>query len=816
MRLIFTIICALAFLTAQAQSTISGTLQESDGTEIPFANIALYKSADSNLVKVESSDLEGKFKIQNIDNGNYYLKATYVGFNDYVQTNINFTAIENLDLGIIKLEEQTQGIDEVTIVAKRQLVEVKPDRTVFNVEGTVNSVGSDAIELLRKAPSVTVDNNDNINILGRSGVIVYVNGKRLPLGGDDLSNYLKNITADQIDRIDIITSPSAKYDAEGNAGIVDIRLKKDANLGGNGSIGGTFTQGILTRYSGSASGNYRNKKANIFGNFGYNGGKSFNQIDSESFQNGIFLVETNDMNYHRNGYNYGFGMDFYVNKKNTIGVLYNGGKSKNDEETLNRITIADAQTQSITDSILVATNTGKRDRLNNSINLNYQFNGDKKQSVNIDLDYGKYKNERDRYQPNTYYDPTETFILQQTISEFETPNDVQIYSAKIDFDKEIGKGQFSVGGKFSRVETANTFKVFNVEEDQSILDNTRSNLFDYRENVYAGYANYARHLDKKKKWNLSLGLRLEQTNVRGDLTAFDPNLQEPPTESKYLSWFPSAGLTWQIAQKHALAMSYGRRINRPDYNVLNPFRNQLSEISIETGNANLLPEIVNNFELGYTVAYKYNFKIAYSRTIDKITRLIGPDDIDPRANYISWDNLATQSIVSFSASLPFSVKGVWDFYLNLGGSYLNNQANYGDGAIVDVQAFTFNLYHQSTFNLPKDFKIELSGWFSSPGIWGGVFEYDANWSLNAGVQKVFFDDRFKVRLAVNNIFNGFGWRGVSRFDGLEATSEGHWDNRYFTASLRYNFGNQNVKSRKRNTGIQNESNRVNGGGGNGN
>ena len=301
---------------------------------------------------------------------------------------------------------------------------------------------------------------------------------------------------------------------------------------------------------------------------------------------------------------------------------------------------------------------------------------------------------------------------------------------------------------------------------------------------------------------------MEQTSIKGDLTAFDPNLQEPPTESKYLSWFPSAGLTWQVAEKHALSLNYGRRINRPDYNVLNPFKNQLSELSLSTGNPALLPEIVNNVEMGYTVAYKYNFKIAYSRTIDKITRLIGPDENDPRANYISWDNLASETVISINASLPFSVKKVWDIYFNLGASHVNNQADYGDGAVVDVKVFTYNFYGQNTFKLPKEFKIELSGWYSGPGVWGGVFKYDANWSIDAGIQKEFFDQKLKVRLSVNNIFDGFGWRGVSEFDGLVSTGRGDWDNRYFTASVKYNFGNQNVKSRKRNTGIENESQRV--------
>lgn len=806
MKLVFTLIAVYLCLHVNAQSSITGKLQEADDIAIMFANVALYNSADSLLVKVESSDEAGVFKFSNIENGQYFLKATYVGFDDYVNPDVSFTSATTLDLGTITLQSQSVGIEEITITAKRQLVVVKADRTVFNVEGTVNNVGTDAINLLRKAPSVTVDNNDNISVLGRSGVIVYIDGKKLPFGGDDLANYLKNITSDQIDRIDIITSPSAKYDAEGNAGIIDIILKKDTNLGANGSLSGTFTQGIKTRYNTYASGNYRNKKVNIFGSFGYNSNDNFNLIDANSYQNGIYLVETNDFQYERDIFSYDFGMDFFLSKKHTLGVLYNGRYAKREETVANKIIISPGDNIEVIDSILVADSDGNRNNLHNTVNLNYRYLIDEEQTLNIDLDYGNYMNDKFRTQPNIYYNATEDTVLAESTLQFDTPNDIRIYSAKLDYERGLGKGKFSVGAKYSRVETYNTFKVFTLENDMPVLDDARSNIFNYTENVYAGYVNYARALGEK--WNFSAGLRLEQTSTNGDLITFDPNLQEPPTRSKYLSWFPSAGLTWQMKENHALVLNYGRRINRPDYNVLNPFRNQLSELSISTGNAALLPEIVNNVELGYTAFYKYNFKIAYSRTIDKITRLIGPDENDPRANYISWDNLASETVYSINASLPFSVKDVWDIYLNLSASYLDNQADYGDGAVVDVQAFSYNFYAQNTFKLPKEFKIELSGWYSGPGVWGGVFEYDANWSIDAGIQKEFLKQNVKIRLSVNNIFDGFGWRGVSEFNGLVSYGRGDWDNRYFSASVKYNFGNQNVKSRKRSTGIESESKRV--------
>ena len=262
---------------------------------------------------------------------------------------------------------------------------------------------------------------------------------------------------------------------------------------------------------------------------------------------------------------------------------------------------------------------------------------------------------------------------------------------------------------------------------------------------------------------------------------------------------------------NSLALNYGRRINRPDYNVLNPFRTQRSELSIEKGNPFLKPEIVNNFELGYTLAYKYNFKVAYSRTNDKITRLIGPDDVDPRASFISWDNLSTESVISFNASLPVTIrKKWWDAFFNLSANHIDNQADYGNGAVVDVKNFGYTIYQQHTFKLIKGFKAEISGYYSGPGVWGGVFKYDANWSVGAGVSKKFFNKKLKARLNASNIFRQVGWKGSSEFNGLKSYGNGRFDNRFISLSLSYNFGNQKLNSRKRKTGLESESKRVGG------
>jgi hypothetical protein len=444
---------------------------------------------------------------------------------------------------------------------------------------------------------------------------------------------------------------------------------------------------------------------------------------------------------------------------------------------------------------------------NATFNLNYVYaNNDTR--LNIDADYGRYRNTYLNYQPNFYYDAQEDELLTEVITRYNTPVDIDIYTAKADYERKVLGGTMGLGAKFSRVSTDNTFLFYDIPENDPVLNLQRSNYFFYDENVYAGYVNFARPLGER--WNFSAGLRLEQTDATGDLQALLPELQEPPVELNYLSAFPSAGLTYQYKPQHVFSLNYGRRINRPDYNVLNPFREQVSELSSSKGNPFLRPEIVNNLELGYTLKYRYNFKISYSNTMDQITRLIAPDDVDPRAGFITWENLATQKIYAAIISLPFDITKWWNAYMNFSGSHLDNQANYGGEAIVDVQAWTYNIFQQHTFKLPGKFTGEISGWFNGPGVWGGVFLYETSWSLNLGLQRKFLQDQMNVRLSVNDLFHEAGWSGYSVFNGLRAEGKGDWDSRRVSLTVSMNFGNDKIKSRRRQTGIEDEAKRVGG------
>ena len=795
-------------LAAQSAS-VRGLLQDDDQAPLVFANVALYTAADSALAKVETTDENGVFTLRGIEPGRYYLSVTYVGLPELVIPTFALSENQSLELGRMTMEPTAIELGEALVTAERVMIEVKPDRTVFNVRGTINSAGGDALGLLRKAPGVMVDNNNNISVLGRSGVLLYVDGKRLPLTGDELSNYLQNLPAEQIDRFDIITNPGAKYEAQGNAGIIDIRLKKDENLGANGSVALTAGQGRYNRGNLSTTGNYRSSFFNVFGNVGLYRGANYNRNTFDNRQNSLRVVDDTYSSGDWRGANVKTGFDYFLNKEHTIGVMYNGNLNSREWRNNTTSTIADLAEMQEVDSLLIASNLDDTENGNHNFNLNYRYDDGNGRTLNVDADYGRYRNDASAFQPNRYFLPDGETLLGKVVNSFETPTDIDISTFKVDYEQPLLGGTFGVGGKVSKVVTDNTFLFFDVRNDDPVQNDDRSNLFDYDERVDAGYVNFSRRLSEK--WSFSGGVRVEHTLSTGNLTAFNPELQEPPVELDYTNVFPSAGLTWQLHAKHTLALNYGRRINRPDYQVLNPFEGKLNELTFEKGNPFLVPEIVNNLELSHTFNSRYNTKLAYSRTTDQITRLLSPDSRDERAKFITWENLAEQTIISMNFSAPVQVAKWWNAYFNINGSYLDNQADYGNGAVIDLQTFTYNIFQQHTFNLPKGIKGEISSWYSGPGIWGGTLEFDSQWSLDVGLQKKFLNDQLNVRLSASDLFYTSGWSGESTFNGLYFIGTGNWDSRGVSLSLSYNFGNQNVKSRRRQTGLEEESNRIGGG-----
>lgn len=787
----------LSPLLAQSLS-LSGSIRSIDNEAIPYATLMLHQAADSSVAKVDMTDGNGNFRLNGLAKGEYYLAVQSMGYQTHFSKSFNLR--ENLSLPLIVLTTASENLEEVTVKAQKAMLEVLPDKTVFNVSGSLAATGTNGMELLRKAPGLIIDNNENIILEGKSGVQFYINGKPLQLAGDDLSNYLKNLQADQIEAVEMITQPSSKYDAAGSAGIINIRLKKDLRFGTNGTLSSGYTYGKYGRWNNSLSLNHRNRKFNFFGNYGNNLYKRYHFIDLYRQQSGGVFDQRSSAVMDGLSQNLRAGVDYFAGSRSTIGITATG--SLVDEEAINfSRTLITPPSMNAVEQVLVSRNINSIDNRNLFLNANYRFQDTSGHSFSADLDYGVYEGIRESYQPNAYYNGTEEVLLQKRNYRMNTPVDIKIMSGKADYEFTWLKTVIGAGGKVAMVETKNRFEFYNVHGSADTFNDARSNRFNYKEQVSAGYLNLARSFDKVK---VQLGLRAEQTLSEGLLAYFDGR-SDSLVKREYLNWFPSGGITYELNQKNSFSLTYSKRIMRPNYEDLNPFEHVLDELSFRKGNPFLQPQYTHNLRLGHTFKYTLNTALSYSYVKDFFAHVT--DTIGTNRNYLTTRNVANQHVISLSISYPFTVNDWWDVYLSMNAYQNIFEAN--APGFVPLQQKTLSLYGQHTLKLPWEWSLQISGWFNSPSIWGGTFRTKSMGSLDFALQKRFLDDQLSLRLALRDVLYTSNWRADTEFNGLNIKGHGGHDSRQVSLSLSYNFGNQKLKAVKlREGGLDEESERL--------
>lgn len=800
------LLVSLAFLFTlpallQAQNlTVRGSLVSDEGETVPFAAIGWMDAADSSLVRSTISDDEGRFKVVGLSPGTYYAEISSVGLKPF-QSKIITLRDESLELEPFVMTSETAMLDELEITAKKPLIEVQADKTVLNVQDNIAAAGTSGFELLRKAPGVVVDNNDNLIVEGKSGVQIFIDGKPSVLQGEDLTNFLRTLQASDIEAVEVITQPSSKYDAAGTAGIINIKLKKNKNFGTNGSASLGYAYGKNSRYNGSVSLNNRSKKLNLFGTYSTRMGKSERFINLYREQSGLVFDSRSETLSDRQNHNIRAGADWFASPKSTFGVLVSGNLSDADNLSENRTPIL-MQGNDTPEEVLLAQSDIASDVSNLSANINYRFEDTLGHSFNVDLDYGRYGNDRDNFQPNYYYNGAETVIENQILTRMETLTEIDIMSAKVDYEQNLLGGKLGLGIKSVRIETDNDFDFLDINsEGTETLNLDRSNRFVYEETVHAAYVNYKR---RWKKWSMQAGLRVEQTVSDGQLFSATDNDNER-VQRNYTNLFPSGGVTFKPSRKHSLALTYSRRIQRPNYQTLNPFEFQINELSFRRGNPFLQPQYTHNVKLAHTFAYTLNTSVSYSYVQDFSAQITEPQG--ERQSLIQTQNIANQQVWSASISSPFSLTDWWEGYVSLTGNH--NTFNVENERFVPITRATLNMYAQNTFSLPEGIDLEVSGWFNSPSVWGGTYLIESMGSLNLAIQKKFLDDQLSARLSVNDVFFTAPWSGETQYTDIQIRGNGGWESRQVRLNLSYRFGNKNVKkARRRQTGIEDESKRA--------
>ncbi len=809
------------FLTANLSlfaQNITGSVADGAGKPQEFATVALMKAQDSSLVKGAVTDADGKFEIENVEAGQYFLNVSVVGFKNFYSKTIDFDGKKGVEIPKITLQTRDQELGEVTVTARKPMIEVKADRTVFNIESSPNAAGLTALELLRKSPGVQVDKDENVLLKGKQNVIIYINGKPSNMSGRDLAAFLKGLNSNDIEAIEIISNPGAKFDAAGNAGVINIKLKKNKKLGTNGNVSLGFRQGITPKADGALSVNYRDQKWNLFSNYSYNWGVFNNTLDLDNTVRtpdgeGLYRYweQRNSQNWKNNDHNLKFGADYTLNSKNTIGFIVNGGISNpttNGNTTTKIGRVRPNTTEFVrNDSLLTASVNGVMDNNNYNFNLNYRYADTSGRELNIDADYGIFDNGNNSFLPNFYtgsaYNTTRIFRNM-------TATDIDIKTLKADYEQPLSTriknaGKLGLGFKVSDVQTKNDFDFFNVIENRDILDTARTNYFTYKEQIQAAYANYNTQVGK---FGVQLGLRGERTVSKGALSTRQTK-DYRDVDTSYFNVFPSAAFSYQLAKNHGVNLTYRYSLDRPSYQDLNPFENRLDELTFEKGNTNLRPQYTHSFDLGYTFMGFANLSFNYSKTKDFFTQYTDTDVRNGVTSFfITKANLANRENYGVTLSTPLPIKKWWNGFLNAWYNQNVLTANLGDGKNVDLKASGGGFYMQHTFSLPKNWSIEADGFMNFGGLWGN-FVSGTQGMMNVGVIKKIWDGDGQIKVSLQDVLKTAGWNAFTELGTLYMDGRGTWEGQQVVVNFTYRFGNKNVQdARQRKTGLEDEKSRV--------
>jgi outer membrane receptor protein involved in Fe transport len=612
---------ALTFAQAQQpQSRIYGRVLDTEGKNVEFATAALLK--DSVLLKTTFTEKDGLFSFDNLSYGKYLIKISVVGSPIYQTDTLVLTANRAvINLTDIKIKAGATNLKDVNISGQKAFVERKIDRTVVNVDALISNAGTTALDVLSKSPGVNVDQNGVISLKGKSGVAIFIDDKPTYLSGADLENYLRSLPSSSLDQIELMTNPPAKYDAAGNGGVINIKTKKTKTAGFNGGINLSLNQGELSRSNNSFNFNYRKDKINIFGNLSYNLNNSFTDLDlNRKYKNddGSAKSYFNQNSYfrrHGNTFNLKTGLDYYASEKTTWGIVLTGMNRISKQVNNNTSNLSNASMQ--LDSVIRAENIDQIKYQNAGINLNYRHKFKQAgRELTFDADYLLYRNQTDQTYYNFSYLPGGALKYQDILTG-NLPSDIDIYTAKMDYSHPLeNKWKLDAGVKTAYTKTDNIADYFNTANGKTNADYEKSNHFLYEENINAVYLNMSR---EGKRFSLQAGLRYENTVSNGHQLG---NLIKPDSSFKrtYNSLFPTLYFSYKLdtAGNNQLGLNYGRRIDRPYYQDLNPFFSPLDKFTYYVGNPFLKPSFTQSIELSHTFKNKITTTFGYSWVMDVV------------------------------------------------------------------------------------------------------------------------------------------------------------------------------------------------------
>ena len=772
---------------ALAQSYgLMGKVRDQNNEAIPFASVFLLRSSDSVLVKGTSADDYGNFELTNVPKGLYFLQASYIG---WASKNMVLDISNDVTIGAIIIAQESEELEEVVVTANRPQVERKVDRLVFNVENTVLSQ-STSWDILKQTPGV-IAMQDELQIRNQAAT-VYINDRKVQLSGEEVRNLLENYQGENIKSVEVISNPPARYDAEGGA-VLNIITSKNISLGYKGNINTTYTQGIFSKYNFATSHFYKTKKLNLNISYAFVPRKDITKLTSETnFINdtGIYskwladFSETKRLRTHV----VGAVLDYQFDERNELNITsniqlspYREYDSRQNTVMLNRLNTVDS----------TFTTLSPEDEVKDNISgdLTYKHSFKENGSLLMNGHYTKFDLSRIQNVNSNYFDPDGTFIRDFNFLT-DANQDIEIATAQIDYAAIFGSTNMEAGLKGSFISSSSTLDYFSVNNGL-VLDPSLSDSFLYDENVYAAYTSFSHDWEK---WSVKAGLRAEHTQSTGTSLALMTinNLE-------YFELFPSFYLLHNRNENHSFSFDYSRKLRRPRYQDLNPFRTFINENDFVEGNPNLLPNFSNNFNLNYTLNQEFFFDFYYRDNGNFISRLSFQDNENQILREITQNVLESTSY-GFDFNYGKSITNNWYLYSYI--SIFHEDETFlaleSDNVAFKNQfdGFYANISNYLTLSKDGTFKGELGLTYLSGFLQGSsIMEETTN--LTFGVRKSLWNRRALVSLTVNDILGKANGRDTSKYLNQDNSYLIVPETQYIRFGFTYNFGNFRLEDNDR-------------------
>lgn len=776
------------YLVSAQNGMLSGRIMDQQQNPIPFATVSVINVPDSTVVTGVVADMDGYFSIKPKFTGTFLLKISSIGFTPVHTEAFN---VENSnfqkDFGAITLKEATTMLNEVVLKTWRPTVKVENGKMVMRVEGTALAAGNTAYEMLSRAPGVSTNHNGGFLINGKKGVSVMIDGRLSYLSPKELQSMLQNMPAENIEEIEVIHNPSAKYDAEGTAGILNIKTKKNTMNGFAASVYGGYTYNNLSLYNLGANMSFKKGKWNSYANIDFaKRGYVRTQDSYREFAGNedVYFSQLGEETSKRYIGNVQLGTDYAINEMHSIGFMAN-------------LTYKERENQWNTESLLTNTSAGTATSIdaenfledgssNGRFNLHYEGKLDTLgTTISADLDYVRLQSEADSRFVNSYFfEPQNESLLEELTN--NSISDYDIYSAKVDFTFPLSTASgLETGVKASKVISNSKLEFFIKENDDFVFDEDRSDHFRYEEEIYAAYVSYYNKFNET--WNLKAGLRAEKTKGLGQ--SFSTDLRTPV---EYLEFFPNLMLEQQVSENYKVNYSYSRRVSRPNYSTLNPFIFYLDPYSYVVGNPFLKPQFTTSVGVTQTLYKKYSLLLSYNFSEDYMAEVPHFDEAS-RETIFTTRNL--KSYKSYTATLvaPLEIASFW----NTNNNFILTRDEYKvamEDQILENENYYFMAQSNHQISLPMDITAEIGATYRGP-ITYGVYDTGAQFWVDGGLKKSFMDEKLDVSLRFTDIFRGMEQDVTADFLGNYYSLNQYFSQQSVSINLRYNLSN-GISSKK--------------------